>query len=61
MKKQILSAIAAAAVLAAVVPAASAQNIAIVNGKPVPTARVEALAQRWHVPAARFHLKCRPS
>ena len=46
MKKQILSAIAAAAVLAAVVPAASAQNIAIVNGKPVPTARVEALAQQ---------------
>jgi peptidyl-prolyl cis-trans isomerase C len=46
MKTQILSAIATATLLAALVPAASAQNIAIVNGKPVPTARMEALAQQ---------------
>ncbi|MEY4736344.1 MAG: hypothetical protein RL302_663 [Pseudomonadota bacterium] len=46
MKKQLLTAIAAAALLAALVPAALAQNIAIVNGKPVPKARMEALAQQ---------------
>jgi peptidyl-prolyl cis-trans isomerase C len=46
MKKQILSALAAAAMLAAATPAALAQNIAIVNGKAVPKARVEALAQQ---------------
>jgi len=46
MKKQILSALAAAAVLAAATPAALAQNIAIVNGKAVPKARMEALAQQ---------------
>ncbi len=46
MKKQLLTAIAAATLLAALVPAAVAQNIAIVNGKPVPKARMEALAQQ---------------
>ena len=46
MKKQILSALAAAAMLATATPAALAQNIAIVNGKAVPKARVEALAQQ---------------
>ena len=46
MKKQLLTAIAAATLLAALVPAALAQNIAIVNGKPVPKARMEALAQQ---------------
>ena len=42
MKKHLLTALAAATLCIAL-PAA-AQNIAIVNGKPVPTARVEALA-----------------
>ncbi len=46
MKKQLLSAIAAATLLAALVPAALAQNIAVVNGKPVPKARMDALAQQ---------------
>ncbi|MDE2416300.1 MAG: peptidylprolyl isomerase [Burkholderiales bacterium] len=46
MKKQILTAIATATLLAALVPAALAQNIAIVNGKPVPKARMDALAQQ---------------
>lgn len=40
-----LSALTAAALIAAA-PWAAAQNIAIVNGKAVPTARVEALAQQ---------------
>jgi peptidyl-prolyl cis-trans isomerase C len=44
MKKQILSA-TVAALLCAAVPA-FAQNVAIVNGKPVPKARVDALAQQ---------------
>ena len=43
MKKQILSALATATLLAALAPAAMAQNVAIVNGKAVPKARVEAL------------------
>jgi peptidyl-prolyl cis-trans isomerase C len=46
MKKQILTAMAAATLLAALVPAALAQNIAIVNGKPVPKARMDALAEQ---------------
>ncbi len=46
MKKQIFSAIAAATLLAALVPAAMAQNIAIVNGKAVPKSRMDALAQQ---------------
>ena len=43
MKKQVISSIALA-VLA--VSSAWAQNVAIVNGKPVPTARVDALTQQ---------------
>jgi len=46
MKKQILTSLATAAVLALCVPAAMAQNVAIVNGKAVPTSRVDALAQQ---------------
>jgi peptidyl-prolyl cis-trans isomerase C len=45
MKKQLLSATVAAALLGALAPV-SAQNLAIVNGKPVPKSRVEALAQQ---------------
>ncbi len=45
MKKHLLSATMAAALLGAMVPA-FAQNLAIVNGKPVPKARVDALAQQ---------------
>lgn len=44
MKKQILSALAIAACVAA--PAAFAQNVAIVNGVPVTKDRVEALSQQ---------------
>ena len=46
MKKQFLSALAAAALLAAVALAALAQNVATVNGKAVPKSRVDALAQQ---------------
>ena len=46
MKKQILTSIAAAALLALCIPVASAQNVAIVNGKAVPVARMDALAQQ---------------
>lgn len=45
MKKQVLSAIAAATLLAAV-PATWAQNVAIVNGKAIPTSRVDALTEQ---------------
>ncbi|MEJ7688855.1 MAG: peptidylprolyl isomerase [Variovorax sp.] len=45
MKKQLLQAVAAAALLGAL-PAAFAQNAAIVNGKPVPKARMDVLAQQ---------------
>jgi len=45
MKKHLLSAAVAAALLGAMAPA-FAQNLAIVNGKPVPKARVDALAQQ---------------
>ncbi|RZL90335.1 MAG: peptidylprolyl isomerase [Variovorax sp.] len=44
MKKHLLQAVAAAALLAAL--PAFAQNAAIVNGKPVPKARMEVLAQQ---------------
>ena len=44
MKQQIVAALAAAIVCAAL--PASAQNVAIVNGKPVPKARVDALASQ---------------
>ncbi len=43
MKKQVISSIALAALA---VSSAWAQNVAIVNGKPVPTARVDALTQQ---------------
>ncbi len=46
MKKQIFSALAAATLLSALAVPAAAQNVAIVNGKPVPTSRVDALAQQ---------------
>ncbi len=46
MKKQIFSALAAATLLSALAVPAAAQNVAIVNGKPVPMARVDALAQQ---------------
>ena len=46
MKKQLLTALATAALLAALAPSAMAQNIAIVNGKPVPKSRMDALAQQ---------------
>ena len=46
MKKQVLSVIASAVMLCTLAPLAQAQNVAIVNGKAVPTARVEALAQQ---------------
>jgi peptidyl-prolyl cis-trans isomerase C len=43
MKKQVISSIALAVLT---VSSAWAQNVAIVNGKPVPTSRVEALSQQ---------------
>jgi peptidyl-prolyl cis-trans isomerase C len=46
MKKQILTSIAAAVFIAVCTPAALAQNLAIVNGKAVPTARMDSLAQQ---------------
>jgi peptidyl-prolyl cis-trans isomerase C len=46
MKKSILTAMATVAVVAALSPAAWAQNVAIVNGKAVPKARVDALMQQ---------------
>jgi peptidyl-prolyl cis-trans isomerase C len=46
MKKHILQAVAAAVLLGAVPVAALAQNAAIVNGKPVPKARMDMLAQQ---------------
>ncbi|SEA02136.1 peptidylprolyl isomerase [Variovorax sp. YR216] len=46
MKKHILHAVAAAVLVGAVPVAAFAQNAAIVNGKPVPKARMEVLAQQ---------------
>jgi peptidyl-prolyl cis-trans isomerase C len=46
MKKQMIWTAVAAAVLTTLSLSATAQNIAIVNGKAVPTSRVEALAQQ---------------
>jgi len=46
MKKQILQTVAAAALLGVLPLAAFAQNAAIVNGKPVPKARMDVLAQQ---------------
>ncbi len=45
MKIKFLTAVAAAAMLSTLAPLALAQNVAIVNGKAVPTSRVDALAQ----------------
>ncbi len=46
MKKLILPALATAALLGALAVPAQAQNLAIVNGKPIPMSRVDALAQQ---------------
>ena len=46
MKKQLLVTLASAALLGALSPIVLAQNVAIVNGKAVPKARVDALAQQ---------------
>ncbi len=46
MKKLFLHSIALASILAAGAPVTYAQNVAIVNGKPVPISRVEALSQQ---------------
>ena len=46
MKKQLLSSLVAAALLGTVAFSASAQNLAIVNGKPVPKERAEVLKQQ---------------
>ena len=46
MKKHILQAVAAAVLVGALPVAAFAQNAAIVNGKPVPKARIDVLAQQ---------------
>jgi peptidyl-prolyl cis-trans isomerase C len=46
MKQNLLSALVAAALMGTVALPALAQNVAIVNGKAVPTSRVEALAQQ---------------
>jgi peptidyl-prolyl cis-trans isomerase C len=46
MKKQILSSVALVALLGALAPVANAQNVAIVNGKAVPSSRVDALKEQ---------------
>jgi peptidyl-prolyl cis-trans isomerase C len=46
MKKQLLQAVAAAVLVGVVPLAAIAQNVAIVNGKPVPKARMDMLSQQ---------------
>lgn len=46
MKMKFLAALASAAMLSTVAPLALAQNVAIVNGKAVPTSRVDVLAQQ---------------
>ncbi|WP_353236459.1 peptidylprolyl isomerase [Diaphorobacter ruginosibacter] len=46
MKKKLMSGLVAAALLGAVALPVSAQNLAIVNGKPVPKERAEALKQQ---------------
>ncbi|MET4575202.1 peptidylprolyl isomerase [Ottowia thiooxydans] len=53
MKKQILAATAAAFVMGALALPAVAQNIAIVNGKPVPKTRLVALEEQVAEQAAR--------
>lgn len=46
MKKLVLTAAAAASLLALSVSAVQAQNLAVVNGKPVPTSRMDAFVQQ---------------
>ena len=46
MKMKLLSVIASAALLTSLAPVVLAQNVAIVNGKAVPKARVDALMQQ---------------
>lgn len=46
MKQKLLSGLVAAAVLGAVALPVAAQNLAIVNGKPVPKERAELLKQQ---------------
>ena len=46
MKKQLLTALAAAAMVGTLATSALAQNVAIVNGKAIPKERLEALAQQ---------------
>ena len=46
MKKYVLNALTFASMMAVAAPAAWAQNVAIVNGKAVPSSRVEALSQQ---------------
>ncbi len=46
MKKQLLPSLVAVAVLGTAALSASAQNLAIVNGKPVPLERVKVLKQQ---------------
>ncbi len=46
MKMKFLAALASAALLSTLAPLALAQNVAIVNGKAVPTSRVDVLAQQ---------------
>ena len=53
MKKQLLAATAAALLAGAVALPAFAQNVAIVNGKPVPKARLDALEGQIRAQAAR--------
>lgn len=53
MKKQLLAACAAGLLAGAVALPAMAQNVAIVNGKPVPKARLDALETQIKAQAAR--------
>lgn len=53
MKKQLLAASAAALLAGALALPAVAQNVAIVNGKPVPKARLDALESQVKAQAAR--------
>ena len=53
MKKQLLAATAAAMLAGTLALPAMAQNIAIVNGKPVPKSRLEALEAQIKAQAAR--------
>ncbi|MGB3070081.1 MAG: peptidylprolyl isomerase [Ottowia sp.] len=53
MKKQLLAATAAALFAGALALPAAAQNVAIVNGKPVPTARLKALEEQVALQAQR--------